>query len=211
MKTSLFSKSLCILCLFFSGCIKPDVEKEYTISGYLYQNCNRTPIANKTLTLWQGGYSGGEVGTTTTDVNGYFSVKYKPKGVENVGIGVRQAVGYGEYARVTPYKDYNNAIFYIAPTTYIKVSIQVYNNSYTNRDTFSIGDFGKNGGSPIILKIPGPFTSGPLFDVPNYVIQNYFYDGTYLPLITTLNNSSSNYGKVEVKSCDTTNLVMEIR
>ena len=153
----------------------------YTIAGHLYVDCSQQPKSNFHLLLYQkGAYNpftgvttGGELASATTDANGYFKFEFKDlKGSENI-IQYAAGAGYNDAMINIPTKtSLDNLVVYITPTANILVNM-IVSNPHTINDTLVINDY-RDGSN---LSIPGPFTSGMIYFVPNYSLPIMYYEG----------------------------------
>ncbi len=134
MKNNIINFTIILIALSLSSC-KKEVEKEYSLSGYIYANCSvpqpNTPIEIVIPLTYDpfSGESGGTLATTTTDSAGHFSVRYKSKNASAVTI--RTAAGFGTYDIISrvPSNNINNLIAYISPTTNIEIDLNVLKQS----------------------------------------------------------------------------------
>jgi hypothetical protein len=202
------------ISIFFASCTK-DKDKEYTVSGRIYEDCTNKSFANRQIKLrqliaqnWSLQTSGGEVGRTTTDVNGNFSITYKPKNSSELRIQVPAGFGYSTVIERLPgEKDINNLNINYNATTAIQVKINVIN-PHTSNDTLFISDY-RN--LTIGLKIPGPFTSSILYTALNYEVLNSYVPVNYqFPLRYKINNNSWSIKDFQLVQCDTTRVSADI-
>ncbi|HUC79529.1 MAG TPA: hypothetical protein VMR70_01385, partial [Flavisolibacter sp.] len=173
MKTIYSFIVLSAIVLFHSGCVKGKGD-QYTIAGRILLGCTSTPFANREVYFFQGissngvSTSGGDLGKTTTDANGYFSFKYITKNDEDIKI--QSAPGSPIIQGVPGDQNLNDIRVYTRPSTTIQVKLNVLK-TYSSQDTLYITDFRNNN----LLAIPGPFTSKILYYAKDYPILNYSY------------------------------------
>ena len=199
---------LLFVLFLFNACIKD--TKVYTIKGILSQNCNHTPIAGEALELWQQREVGNQkatLATTTTDGNGYFTFSYKVDN-DNYPLTIRNAGGYTYMERIPQRQNLQNLVVYQAPTTSIKLSLNVQN-AYTSSDTLYITDFRIY--TTEKLKIAGPFTSGELYTAPTFDLLNQYYDPTTLTLGYKINNGSWILKDFGFKACEAKEIAVDIQ
>ncbi len=205
---------LSLLIFVFSGCNKEN-KKEYAISGKILQGCTNQPVANKEVILyqlissnWTLQTSGGEVGKTTTDANGNFSLKYKSKNSNELRLQVSAGFGFSTIMeRIPSEKDIIDFVIHDRATTTIQVKLNV-GNFYTSNDTLLISDY-RN--LAVRLKVPGPFQNGVLYSAPNYEVMNYYVPVNYqFPLQYRINNGSWVFKDFQLIGCDTTKVIVDI-
>jgi hypothetical protein len=204
-----------IFSLIFSGCIKEE-DQEHNISGRLFQGCTNQPIANKEIVIfqhassnWIGQVSGGIVGTTTTDNNGYFKLSFKSGNGNRLKIQTAAGAGFATLIDGIPGdKDLENVLVFYPAATTIKVKLNVIN-PYTAADTLFITNFSNLSS---FQKVPGPFPNGLLYTALNYPILNYFYDpASYQePLRYKINNNNWSTKLLQLLACDTTRVTVDI-
>ncbi len=97
-------------------------------------DCSRQPIANTPIEIRVPlnydiltGERGGVLATTTTDSNGYFSVRYVSKNAPAVTITTKAGFGFYDIVSGVPSGNIDNLIAYTSPTTNIQVSLNVLN------------------------------------------------------------------------------------
>ncbi len=76
-----------------SACARPELPYvTQNISGYIYEDCSKIPVANKNITLFQDTivdsmhYLGGFLGESSTDNSGYFSIHFDRYGAGPISI-----------------------------------------------------------------------------------------------------------------------------
>jgi len=171
MKTFLFLLGVSTIPFLFSSCKKNGDEK-YTITGKIFLSCTSTPWANKEISFfqrvgadWVGQTSGGELGTTITDVNGNFSFAYTPQNGNDIRIQEQAGFGYSTICEgLTGKTTEENLLIRYGPITTAQVKLNAIN-PYTQADTLYITDF--RGGANF-FKVTGPFANGTLYNASNY-------------------------------------------
>lgn len=201
-----------MLITFFSSCRK-DIDQSgdgptYTITGKLYLDCSMQPMSNQKVDLFQtysstlgGNLNGGILAETTTDSDGYF--KFEFKDLDGLEEKIRIPAGQG-YKVLLDYIPQNENVYdlkvYVTPRTNIKVVLTALN-TYSTNDTLLITDF-RNLAEP--LKLPGPFNSGIVYEMPDFSLINLSYVQNILDSGYKLNNNPEVMNTHIANVCDTT-------
>jgi hypothetical protein len=169
--------TMCIIVLV-SGCSKkckkdPEPQK-YTLTGRVMGNCT-TPYSNNNLDFYEykcGGVissqRGGYLGSTSTDLNGYFNFEY----IRECNSAVE--IGNGSLIFTCSSATGENNIFskdigtiYINPKLNFFVKIKPLSTK-TNLDTLYYYDISNASSAGTWSKLAGPFTETTLFYCNNY-------------------------------------------
>lgn len=136
----IFSIITIFLLISCNKCKKEDQLKTYTIKGRLMSTCS-SPASNKNMFLSQlyGQLTGtgGVIKNFTCDVNGYFSVEYKPENSSKIKLGVDGASYILE--DIPSGEDVNLGNVFTTRSSNIVFKIKIINNFPTILDTFYCG------------------------------------------------------------------------
>jgi hypothetical protein len=104
------------LSVFFVSCRDKELEKTYTISGIIYEDCSMTPLKNTNLEVTFSFGEGKLLNTPKTDSNGKFVIQYNNYKSRTLGAGVEEIAIYApnEYQMkrgIPPRKDINMIIY----------------------------------------------------------------------------------------------------
>ncbi len=162
MKNSLYILLTLLLISGLPACRKE--KKPLVIAGRIVTDCNGTPYANASISIYQpknGGlfYSskGGTLLTTTTDSDGYFLCKYVPESSESVSIdGFLDGI---------PLKDVNVGEVNANRTGSFRIFLDPGTSVYTAQDTLFYTNFNyPNNPFPNTnyRYVVGPFAAGQI-------------------------------------------------
>lgn len=147
----------------------------HTISGYLYEDCNMTPVQNQYLELIQGltgglgPTSGGFLVSGYTDSTGYFELVFEDQN----GQAIKLMDASSELMLEIPGRqDSKDLIVYRHSTCNIQVSLNVIN-AYSEGDTLVIGDFRTLENMAVIC----PLSSGVLYTAENFNLLGMYFSG----------------------------------
>jgi len=162
-----------LVVMIFNGCEKAD-NNIYTITGHYYHDCTKDPVKNAEIRLYQEPANGGAtnvlLASTVTDSMGYYKFEFQEQNKEYLYL--RIPAGRTIMQDIPNKNSYDNLDVYYSPSTNIQVSLKVVN-PYTINDTLVINDLRGVGN----LSIPGPFSSGILYNVANYPLLFMSYSG----------------------------------
>lgn len=82
------------LSVFFVSCRNKELEKVYTISGVIYEDCSKTPLKNTTLDVTFSFGEGKLLNTPKTDANGKFIIQYNNYKSRTLGAGEEEITIY---------------------------------------------------------------------------------------------------------------------
>ncbi len=150
------------------GCEDDEVvEKEYTLEGNLYKNCEKEPFSNMILNFYyikQGGLIRREKIdfhlSTSTDSNGYYRIKHKAKGdyLEVLNDKSELVFRYG-YNRQ---KLFENPTHYteLYPSTMLKHPVKIkVDRPFSDQDTIFMG---ASANFDIVFTLNGPFVNNQI-------------------------------------------------
>ena len=197
---------------------KPEIV--YTISGYLYDDCNMVPISNQELELRQNVDNGGLIpkdgyqATAITDSNGYFYFEF-----ENVESGYEYiryiaGAGYNTLIEGIPQQmNIENLNVYKNPTCFISVSLNVIN-AHSATDVLIVNNL-NNFYEDIIIN--GPFESGLVYESINYPLFEMCYDSLcnlkgidFLDIGFHINEEEWTIERFSISACDTIFVQLDI-
>ena len=147
--------------LFLGSQCKEKQDTIFTLKGRIVADCSGTPVPDFELVLKSVPTlfgTGGKLGETITDENGYFTIQYKPEG------GMLRLLHSGPIIEGMPKQkllDLGDVI--LNGTVRFIIKLQVNNNTYTENDTIYVPDYHST--DPLAQKcIVGPFIDGTIVD-----------------------------------------------
>ena len=178
----------------------PENGPSYEISGQLFQDCSKQPMANKPIDLfqeiqhnWDNSTDGGVLATTTTDTNGFFKFVFKDKNGGEESIRYQAGAGYNEVLEKIPNRtSLDSLIIFNNPSTNIQVSLNVIN-PYTANDTLNIVNLNTNQW----MRIPGPFLSGILYTAIDLPLLGMYFDEENKKLTWYFNSDNQNFEDID--------------
>ena len=194
-------------------CDKPDLTV-YTITGYLYDDCTMTPVANEELQLienfvnqpWGGGNSDDEVRTSaTTNSDGYFKFEYSIAKETSEDLFIwYESSGSEAMSEIPIGEDLDNIVVYKQPSCNFQVSLNVIN-SYSEEDMLVIANYAEAQDDTIW----GPFSSGVLYTATNFSPLEYTFTGTPMHSLWYVNYPNDHHQTdfVITKFCNDTTFV----
>jgi hypothetical protein len=170
--------SIILLSIALVSC-KPEVVKgTYTVKGYLYKDCSKTPLKNYSLLLRDNYYENGypkfvTCATTNTDANGYFEFTYSNPASGDIYITDVSGI-YPGFINALPITNLDSleVISYITANLLPKISTI---NNFSKSDTLIIQGSGSNPNTKII----GPFINGQILENCRYFFSSTSYIDKY--------------------------------
>lgn len=162
------------IILSLTSCQKCKNDKnapKYTISGRIMENCTM-PYANKQVSLYQPlpttGNSGGTLASGSTDINGDFSLEYKPE--NGIYINLRN---YNDnvLTKIPVEQTINLGTLTMNSTFKVVLKVKVYNNYASSADTFICGTWGLM--TPFLMKTPLHDTIFPMYNAVSLLVPEY--------------------------------------
>ena len=212
-------KFIFFTCLIFiiSSCHKNDDWSgvPYEITGHLYMyGCPKLGYPNVKLELdwFAPGYfttgTGGKVASAITDSNGYFKLSGNDHHPALSLIMQNDIINNN----IRP-ENLHDLEIYIHPSTTLNISLNV-SNPYSSNDTLYVQAIDSLGYQ---LKLAGPFQSGFLYAVKNYmfnevILQNNTLYNSEPSILCFLNNKSPGIRSfINLNLCDTSTVIFDIK
>lgn len=208
-----------IFCIFtpfiFFSCEPNELVITYTIEGYIYADCDKLPLANEEIELFQeietniltGNSTGGILATGQTDENGHFVLTYSPENKSQVLIKTvsgNNLIGVPIDTNIDDLETYTN------PSCYVEVGLNTLN-SYTSSDTLYTTDFNNIFN---VFKQAGPFENSILYVAENFTPIGMNYSENPFTFSYNINGgewtSDWIYLDLDLQICDTNFVVIDI-
>ncbi len=200
--------------IIFVTC-KKDTKQLTTLSGHIYKDCSKQPLANTEIVFFQPvssdlllQTSGGIVGTATTDLTGYFKASFMPVNNNALKIQEKVGLGYNTLMEGVP-GNVEGLKIYEHSATNIQVLLNVIN-SYSANDTLYITNFNNLNEK---MKITGPFNTGILYNTNKYPLASlsYYADQNNTSLGYKINSGNWIIKNFNLVPCDTVKVTVNIQ
>lgn len=203
------------VCMLMSCGKDNGTQSTFTLSGYLYKDCSKQPLANQAIDLYQQiiydpfthRESGGIFSIATTDNNGYFKMTYQlDNKTQNEMPLLIETAGKEPIIGIPLDSSLEDIVAYQTPFYNLQLTLNVIN-PHSAVDTLHITDFSGNSSG---LAVIGPLTSGVLYTRVAIPLIGMSYTGVPSTITWWFNTYSGNYQEKDyliTKYCDDTTFV----